>query len=746
MKATFRAMGLVFGLGMGMAGWVSPAQAASDAAAAAPIEEMPRTLDDAFADVAELVPEFGGLYLDDHGKVHIVLLDPSPELLELSKGAIAAVFGPDQRLPFTLGSGGDDDDDDDGGQVHVERGRFGFLDLIAARERSLGVLNIAGVSLLDIDERENRLAIGVEHMSLRHQVEQQLQALGVSLQMVKIRQVPRIIPYPAPQTFLQEKVRPLIAGLQIEGSTTCTMGPIVKRLLVGFRGFLTNSHCTIQSTLGGVNSSSFWQPEVALADDVGTEIIDPLPFSGAACPSNRECRWSDSAFIQIDPGVTGRRGVIANPGNNGLGFPYSVHHQVDYPLGGEVLTKVGRTTAKTAGAVFQTCVHVNSTEPSYPSNLTLLCQDFSEADGGPGDSGSPVFHAPPNQISVYLYGVQWGGPPDGTYSVFSAMANLQFDVGTLLVEHENEPPDLEITAPQDGATVGSGTFVNVTFEASFFDFEDGDECDGCEVSWVSSVDGFMGVSTVVGGQATLQFILGSPGTRTIMATAVDSFGGTSMDFITITTSNSPPQVFITEPQDGATLFTGFLYVFQGESFDPEIFSALPCSSLQWTSSQPGDPIHNTAGCTLSTSFPSAGPRTITLTGTDADNATGTDTIGISVINPPANGPPVVTITNPPDGALLSPNQFTTLVGVAQDPDGQSPIAYQWILKQSGHPNVVLFSGNAQNGQNIIHAWMPADNVPFNCGGALVELELVATDPANDTGSDSIEITIAYPPC
>lgn len=58
-----------------------------------------------------------------------------------------------------------------------------------------------------------------------------------------------------------------------------------------------------------------------------------------------------------------------------------------YPVAGQTLEKIGRTTGWTYGQVTNTCVDTNVAG----SNITLLCQDYVSAGIGAGDSGSPVF-------------------------------------------------------------------------------------------------------------------------------------------------------------------------------------------------------------------------------------------------------------------------------------------------------------------------------------------------------------------
>src|SRR5262249_33492607 len=143
---------------------------------------------------------------------------------------------------------------------------------------------------------------------------------------------------------------------------------------------------------------------------------------------------------------------------------------------------------------------------------------------------------------------------------------------------------------------------------------------------------------------------------------------------------------------------GFSYVFDSSSFDPnEVFFSLPCNALKWTSSNAGDP--SAIGCTPTFNFSTLGSRTLTLTGTDSQGATGTANVSISVVNAPTNSPPVVTILNPLNNYYLDPYKAVNLKGTAVDPDGKNPVSYKWVL-QVGNTQTILGQGTVVNSQQL----------------------------------------------
>lgn len=232
-----------------------------------------------------------------------------------------------------------------------------------------------------------------------------------------------------PMVTLRDKVRPTAGGLQIAFSIyLCTLG--FNNYRNSTLGFATNSHCT--EVQGGVEGTDYGQP--SLAYPIGVEYADPQYWTGGGCPSGRRCRWSDSALAYYDASVSVDFGKIARTTYWGRSSGsitiddnnprMTIIDEEPWPLQGEMLDKIGRTTGWTYGWVQQTCVHTNV---AY-SDITLLCQEWVDAGVGSGDSGSPVFLWQDDQVT--LYGLLWGGTSNNF--VFSAMANIEYELGELI--------------------------------------------------------------------------------------------------------------------------------------------------------------------------------------------------------------------------------------------------------------------------------------------------------------------------
>ena len=170
---------------------------------------------------------------------------------------------------------------------------------------------------------------------------------------------------------------------------------------------------------------------------IAHEVVD-LPFFVDGCPYapfGFVCRYSDAAIARYETARTPVKfGAIYRtefPGINGaIGSIeiadgpkwFTIVDEALFPLGGEILDKVGRTTGWTRGPVVGTCIDTGVSG----TNIAMLCQDFVGAAVGGGDSGSPVFEAI-TDTDARLYGILWGGA--GSQFVFSAMDNIHFEFG-----------------------------------------------------------------------------------------------------------------------------------------------------------------------------------------------------------------------------------------------------------------------------------------------------------------------------
>lgn len=294
------------------------------------------------------------------------------------------------------------------------------------------MLGDPSVVLMDVDEKLNRIRVGVDRnllkRAVRSSLEMQLSDLQVPAAAVVFEEVDPVFQL---AHTLSSAFNPVPGGVEINfPGFLCTLGFNIRFGDAGACYFMTNSHCT--TVQGGVESTPYFQP--AGGASIGTEIYDPTYFSGSPCPAGRVCRYSDSAAALYNSPSLCEFGAIAR--TTGLGSVTINHNQprwqivskLSTPVVGMQMDKTGRTTGWTRGPVTATCVNVNVSG----TNITQLCQTFVTATVGSGDSGSPVFRPRLDSSLAQLAGILWGGNGPGTQFIFSPMANIEFEVGIAL--------------------------------------------------------------------------------------------------------------------------------------------------------------------------------------------------------------------------------------------------------------------------------------------------------------------------
>lgn len=143
------------------------------------------TTDDLLVRVERRAPGFGGMFIDSDGRLAVYLLDTKQ--LGAARSAIEAVFG-SSGVPAA--------------GVRALQGQYAVSELKTWTERTGALLEMPGVTIVDLDEAKNRVTVGVEEGSRTEAVEQALSSLGVPRAAVvievtgEIRPVDPIIPVP----------------------------------------------------------------------------------------------------------------------------------------------------------------------------------------------------------------------------------------------------------------------------------------------------------------------------------------------------------------------------------------------------------------------------------------------------------------------------------------------------------------------------------------------------------------------
>lgn len=360
------------------------------------------TIDDEYLDIDRAYPGFGGLFYDDEGVANVYVTS------QANRSTIAGLAE---------------------GEVNFLPAEFTWAELFDVRDRVVDVLNEPGTVYLDIDERTNRVAIGVSSLRVSSLQNTERRAdiasrFGVPENALAIVETQPVLP----MVSLRDQRRPMPAGMQLEfGGFACTLGFVIRQ--GSTRGFVTNSHCT--NVQGGTEGTQYRQGGGSV---IAREIKDPGYGSISGCPNGRRCRRSDSSMARFsgNNGSLGQFARIARPtcrncgsltiGNNG-------NKRFRITASGNdsgTLHKVGRTTGWTSGSKVGTCQTTNVAQ----SNITLLCQDRVRAGVGQGDSGSPVFKRTGGN-RVKIVGILWGG--GGGDFVYSPINQVRQELGSFSV-------------------------------------------------------------------------------------------------------------------------------------------------------------------------------------------------------------------------------------------------------------------------------------------------------------------------
>lgn len=364
------------------------------------------------------VPAYAGHWRDSQGNRVVALTDESQKDAALKAIELRREPDPAEGEPRTSTT------------IFIPA-RYTFAQLRDYRNAAtFPVLEAKGAVLVDLDEERNRVFVGISDASARPDVEARLARAGVPLGAVIIEETGTPEAYQTLQNFF----RPLQSGYQIRNAAgaICTLG--VPAVGVG-ASYITNSHCT--QAYWWNTGTNFFQHTIGGAFFIGAEILDP---AGWPCGGSL-CRWSDAARIPVAAGVpaavqvarTTGFGVHWNPGSITTGGVAAFNAGVApqwWPLLGQVVDKVGRTTGWTRGVVTHTCVNFVAPPPAPPGRV-VLCQYLMTNMAGPGDSGSPVFRVLPGN-NAQITGLLWGGIVTPTFkrSIFSPRGGVFADLGS----------------------------------------------------------------------------------------------------------------------------------------------------------------------------------------------------------------------------------------------------------------------------------------------------------------------------
>ncbi|MEX2602099.1 MAG: hypothetical protein WD355_10650 [Balneolaceae bacterium] len=400
-----------------------------------------------FFDLSELVPGFGGIYLEEKGTKIVIRTTESVDhrFQEIENDVRNYLENESPTIAREV----------DGGvqemEIRFEEAEYEYLELFKWQDRILvPVLDSEGVISLSISHSQNRIKVGLEEERFRQHILEIVRSKSVSENAVTFSVTGHVINDRSHHT-LRDLHRPLVGGLEnnlYNSSGTILRGACTYGFNVWWsseRHWVTNSHCT-REIWSVFSSDQYYQSSISdgSAGYVGSEAYDPGSLGSSVCPGSLPCRYSDAALIELPSNQSWDFGEIAKteygsfPGQGNGSLVIDSNDPRFFILAdasdnlyyeGMWATKVGRTTGWTNGQVTDTCVHVNNNIQPI-GNFRLLCQEFTNYHSAGGDSGSPVFNRPfnfPNEAR--LTGIHWGRFSVSGERIFSRITGIKEDLG-----------------------------------------------------------------------------------------------------------------------------------------------------------------------------------------------------------------------------------------------------------------------------------------------------------------------------
>ena len=390
---------------------VNPEAASQPPSLAAAPQAQVRTQDDEHARAARAeVPGFAGFYLQEDGTPVVRLTDQNQRGAArryLAQEFARARSGRHANAPT---------------EPVFLSAAYDFAQLKGWATQVEGLLTRGDVYLVDVDEVNNRVHVGVADNTAMGAVRSEAARMGIPATALFVQTQPK----PEGRATLRDRLTTMVGGTQIAFSNyVCTLGFNARRVSTGANVYVTNSHCTRrQNASDGI---ALYQPTRVAGNEIGVEIADRGLYACVAGVSS--CRQADAAYYSNNgTRAVGQGGIartalatFANAGITTIGeFDIVSRYTGTLPVG-TILEKTGRTSGSTYGQVTQSCVTIGS----------LRCQDVSRVWSEGGDSGSPMY-VNVGGNSVSLYGILWGGPStDWTTTYSSRLAGIEADLGAL---------------------------------------------------------------------------------------------------------------------------------------------------------------------------------------------------------------------------------------------------------------------------------------------------------------------------
>ncbi|MEP6998875.1 MAG: hypothetical protein ABI969_00245 [bacterium] len=406
--------------------------------------------EDRFVGLGQQEPSIGGFFINEDGALVLLVAD-STKLVNARQAFEAARLGLALEAPYNTAP------------LIVRRAKYSFQQLSVWRDTVTDVVlgRVPGVVWDDLDERRNRVALGVLRGS-EGPVMAAIRDLGIPTEAVALvpARMPQEMNSSEEKTTTSESIEnqksslhpvavnaisidSLAGGVLITRSGgSCTLG-FLAYISGSLRG-LSASHCSTQkwtrdSTVWSINNKRTMY-----------ESADP---DAASCPLFQQswCHYERGSDVSANTFYTDSVpnfafGRLVRPANRAyetagtniidtLNPWLFITGQSAGTIDGQALNKIGQRTGWTYGNVNATCFDLTRQYERH------LCASKVHAWGRSGDSGGPVFSWN-GEDGVVLYGISsqldectFGSPPDcQDYDIwFSVMGSIAGDLGSMSV-------------------------------------------------------------------------------------------------------------------------------------------------------------------------------------------------------------------------------------------------------------------------------------------------------------------------
>jgi hypothetical protein len=295
-----------------------------------------------------------------------------------------------------------------------------------------------------------------------------------------------------------------------------------------------------------------------------------------------------------------------------------------------------------------------------------------------------------------------------------------------------DAPETTLTSPTTTGTYYANQ--TITFQGTVADSEDAPT--DLIVSIETDALGDLEMDIDVTSEGDVEaFGLLTEGEHAIRLRAIDSSEkeGTDSVVITVGPANSAPTCAITAPTDGSAGPEGEDVRLEGTAADVDIAADLLTANWESDKDGPlGESVPTTSGeLGFAVSDLSANTHRITLTVTDDVGARCTQAIYYTV-----GTPPVVNITAPEDGDIVSANQDIDFSAETSDTeDAPTDIHLEWAIDGDVFSDAGADSSGVASFPWDASTWEPGDHT----------VEVTATDTHGLYVSDSVSFTINAPP-